>query len=96
MEQQQVEVVDDADRQGCQNGDAECPTTITEQCDTASAADAPTAMSITRHVNGLRFSCGTPLAARINCACSDGVNGRQLTISLRLFSIPTYPTLGQT
>lgn len=39
--------------------------------------------------------CGTPLAARTNCACSDGVNGRQLTISLRLFSIPMRSTLGQ-
>ena len=36
-------------------------------------------------------SCGTPLAARINCACSNGVNGRQLTISLRLFSVPPIP-----
>ena len=36
-------------------------------------------------------SCGTPLAARTNCACSDGVNGRQLTISLRLFSVPPIP-----
>ena len=27
-------------------------------------------------------SCGTPLAARVNCAFSDSVNGRQLTMSL--------------
>jgi D-aminoacyl-tRNA deacylase len=46
-----------------------------------------------RWVESPTNSCGMSFAARMNCARSDSVNGRQLTINLRSFHIPMRFTL---
>ena len=59
----------------------------------SSSGTAAVQLMLPRWVESPTNSCGMSFAARMNCARSDSVNGRQLTINLRSFHIPMRFTL---
>ena len=61
----------------------------------SSSGTAAVQLMLPRWVESPTNFCGMSFAARMNCARSDSVNGRQLTISLRSFHIPMRFTLWQ-
>ena len=59
----------------------------------SSSGTAAVQLMLPRWAESPTNSCGMSFAARMNCARSDSVNGRQLTINLRSFHIPMRFTL---